>query len=158
MPTQPAAQDSGIAKIGPDQVSLVEGAIAIDALHRMPDWEVRELHPVPVYFQDAKYQLVQVRRAEPPFAVRYMLRPWPGTHITSSAIFWTYDEETVAEREADRRSRTFHEIIWCLLLPFYPFLGLLWSGTQQRLTRFGFVPRSITSISIFTSFCIAFFQ
>jgi len=35
---------------------------------------------------------------------------------------------------------------------------LLWSRTQQRLNRIGFIPRSITSISIFMVFCLIFGQ
>ena len=42
-----------------------------------------------------------------------------------------------------------------LLLPLYPVLGLLWAGTQQRLVRFGFVPRVITCVSLFTVFGVA---
>jgi hypothetical protein len=40
----------------------------------------------------------------------------------------------------------------------YPLLGLLWSGTQRRLTRFGFVPHAMSGISIFVTFCLAFGQ
>ena len=50
------------------------------------------------------------------------------------------------------------EAVRLCLLPFYPFLGLLWSGTQNLLARFGLVPRSLTSISIFTVFCFSFAQ
>ncbi len=44
------------------------------------------------------------------------------------------------------------------MFPFYPVLGLLWSGTQKRLTRFGFVPHALSGASIFTNFCLLFAQ
>jgi hypothetical protein len=44
------------------------------------------------------------------------------------------------------------------LMPFYPFLGLFWSGVQRRLSRFGFDPRSMTGISIFMVFAMIFAQ
>src|SRR5258708_1598418 len=140
------AKDSllGVLRVGPDQVSVVDNAIAIDARHRMPDWEVREFEAVPIFFQDKKYQLIQIRKVQAPFAARYILHPWPADHISNAKIFWTYDEETVAHREAHLRRRTFEEIVGACLMPIYPLLGLLWSGTQQRLARFGFIPRSIT--------------
>ena len=139
----------GVLPVGPDEVSVVDNAIAIDARHRMPDWEVREFEQVPIFFQDEKWLLVQVRKATPPFAVRYILHRWPEEHISSVKIFWTYDEETVAHREANLRQRTFEEVVRACLMPVFPVLGLFWSGTQNRLTRFGFIPRSITHASIY---------
>jgi hypothetical protein len=43
-------------------------------------------------------------------------------------------------------------------MPFYPLLGFLWSGTQRRLTRFGFAPHAISGISIFMGFSFLFAQ
>jgi hypothetical protein len=79
-----------------------------------------------------------------------VLQPWPEGYISNSKLFFTYDAEAVAEREADRRSRLFNEVGRACLLPLYPFLGLAWSGTQTRLMRFGFQPRLMTGVSIFT--------
>ena len=64
----------------------------------------------------------------------------------------------MAERDSSRRGEAFNSVVWVCLLPLYPFLGLLWSGTQQRLVRFGYVPRTITGLSIFTSFALVLVQ
>lgn len=148
----------GVLRVGPDEVSVVDNAIAIDARHRMPDWEVREFEQVPIFFQDEKWLLVHVRKPPPPFAVRYILHRWPAEHISSVKIFWTYDEETVAHREAHLRQRTFEEVVHAFMLPIYPVLGLLWSGTQHRLARFGFIPRSISYASIYMMFLFVYVQ
>jgi hypothetical protein len=145
-----------VLQIGPDRVAFEGENVVIEARHEMPDWEVRELNPAPVYFEDKKYFLIEKRRANPPFAVRYLLSPWPIDQTAGTKLFYTYDAEIVAEREANHRLGNRDEIVRLGLLPFYPFLGLLWSGTQQRLTRFGFIPRAITSASIFVVFILLF--
>src|SRR5262249_8905637 len=64
----------------------------------------------------------------------------------------------VAERDSSRRGEARDDLVRVYLLPFYPFLGLFWSGTQKRLVRFGFVPHTISGISIFTVFSLLFSQ
>jgi len=145
-----------VLQIGPDRVTFEANNVVIEAKHEMPDWEVREINPAPVYFEDKKFFLIEKRRANPPYAIRYLLSPWPEDQTAGTKLFYTYDAETVAEREANHRLGNRDEIVRLCLLPFYPFLGLLWSGTQQRLTRFGFVPRAITSASIFVVFSLLF--
>jgi len=147
-----------ILQIGPDHITVAGTEVVIEAKHEMIDWEVRELNPVPVYFEDKKYFLIEKRRANPPYAVRYLLSPWPAEQSAGTKLFYTYDAETVAEREAGHRLGNRDEVVRLGLLPLYPLLNLLWSGTQQRLTRFGFVPRAITSASIFAVFCLVFAQ
>jgi len=132
--------------------------VLIEAKHEMTDWEVRELNPAPIYFEDKKYFLIEKRRSDPPYIVRYLLSAWPADESAGTKLFFTYDAETVAEREANYRLGNRDEVVRLGLLPLYPLLGLLWSGTQQRLTRFGFVPRAITSASIFIVFCLLFAQ
>jgi len=143
-------------QIGPDRVTILGSEIVIEAKHDMPDWELRDLNPIPVYFEDRKYHLVEKRKAAAPYAVRYLLQPWPEGHVSNAKLFWTYDAEAVAERDANLRSGKVDDAVRIALLPFYPILGLLWSGTQQRLMRFGFVPHAITGASIFSGFCLAF--
>src|SRR6266481_2076597 len=147
-----------VLQIGPDRITVTGDEVAIEAKHEMPNWEVRELNPAPVYFEDKKYYLIEKRRANPPYAVRYLMAPWPADQSAGTKLFYTYDAETVAEREANHRLGNRDEVVRLGLLPLYPLLGLLWSGTQQRLTRFGFVPRTITSASIFIVFCLLFAQ
>jgi hypothetical protein len=147
-----------VLQIGPDRVTVQDYEVVIDARHPMPDWDVREINPVPIYFMDQKFYLVERRKGQAPFATRYVLKPWTEDQSTTSKLFHVYDEETVREREGNRRGEQGDETLRMLLLPFYPLLGLLWSGMQKRLTRFGFVPHSITGASVFTGFCLAFGQ
>ena len=144
-------------QIGPDRVIVTDDLVTIDAKHEMPDWKVRAYKVIPIYFENKKYYLTEKRQGQPPYAIRYLLKPWvDGTD--SAAIFQTYDAEAVVQRDSSRRNEAQGEVVRAFLLLFYPFLGLLWSRTQQRLNRFGFIPRSITSISIFMVFCLIFAQ
>src|SRR5262245_14022776 len=133
-----------VLKVGPDKVTVTEKEVIIEAKHPMTEWQVRDLNPIPIYFEDGKYFLVEVRKAAPPFAVRYLLHPWPEGNSSSAKQFYTYDAESVAERDSNRRSDNLDGIVRGCLLPFYPFLGMLWSGVQQRLIRYGFVPHLIS--------------
>src|SRR5438552_2151568 len=148
MAAPPQTNPRRVIQVGPDKVTVLGQEVLIETQRPMPDWQVRELNPVPVYFEDRKYLLVQKRKGRPPYAASYLLRPWPKGEVSSTTRFHTYDAQTVAEREAAWRSGQAAESLRLLLLPLYPFLGLLWSGTQNRLTRFGFVPRRLTRLSI----------
>jgi hypothetical protein len=143
-------------KVGPDRVLVSDKEIIIDARRAFVDWDVREINQVPVYFEDKKYYLVEKRKGEPPFGVRFVLLPWPEDLTTCAKGFHTYDEETVAAREGQHRGSQRDDLVRALLMPFYPLMGYLWSGTQRRLTRFGFAPHSLSGVSIFTSFSLLF--
>jgi hypothetical protein len=145
-------------KVGPDRVLITDKEVTIDAKHTFPDWDVREINQVPIYFEDKKYYLVEKRTAEPPFAVRFVLLPWPEDLTTCAKGFHAYDAETVAAREGQHRGSQCDDLTRAFLMPLYPILGFLWSGTQRRLTRFGFAPHSLSGVSIFTSFCFLFAQ
>jgi len=147
-------QESRVLRIGPDEVTVTESKIIVLARHEMPDWEVREFKVPPVYFEDRKYFLAAKNKAQPPFAFRYVLEPWTEGKFQPAAFFHTYDAEAVAARDAARRGSQLNEAVWVLLLPLYPVLGLLWARTQERLTRFGFVPRVMTCVSLFTVFAV----
>jgi hypothetical protein len=152
------AETGETTTIGPDRIHSAGSELTIDARHPMPDWDVREINHVPIYFADRKYCLIQKRTAQPPFAVRYVLALWPADLSSCAKGFHSYDAETVAAREALHRCSQFDELVHALLLPFYPLLGFLWSGTQKRLMRFGFMPHTVSGISIFTGFCLLFGQ
>jgi len=147
-----------VIQIGPDRVTIKDTEVIIDAKHKMPEWQVRELNPPPVYFEEKKYQLMHATKAEAPFQARYILKPWPEGQSSSSKLFYSYDVETVAERDGALRTGQAEGLARACLLPFYPFLGLLWSGVQRGLCRFGFAPHAITGISIFATFCFSFAQ
>jgi hypothetical protein len=157
-PEQVESKTVRIIRVGPDQVTISPDQVVIEAKNEMPDWQVREINYVPVYFEDKKYFLLEARRAERPYAMRYLLKPWPEGQHSSAKTFHSYDAEAVRERDGDLKSVNRMEGIRILLLPFYPFLGLFWSGVQRWLMRFGFMPRTLTSISIFTVFCGCFAQ
>jgi hypothetical protein len=148
MPEPRQTNPRRVIQVGPDRVTVIGEAVFIETQRPMADWQVRELNPVPIYFEDRKYLLVQKRKGRSPFAAEYLLRAWPEEHISNAIRFHTYDAETVAGREAAWRSGQAAEALRLLLLPLYPLLGLLWSRTQDRLTRFGFVPRRLTRLSI----------
>ncbi|HSU52662.1 MAG TPA: hypothetical protein VLT36_01235 [Candidatus Dormibacteraeota bacterium] len=156
--TEMTATASKVIQIGPDKVTIKHREVIIEAKHRMPEWQVRELNPPPVYFQDSKYHVVEASKAEAPYAVRYLLMPWPADLSSNSKLFYNYDIEAVNERESNLRGGQMDEVLRGCLMPFYPLLGLLWSKTQTRLTRFGFVPHAITGISVFVVFCLTFAQ
>ena len=147
-----------VYRVGPDQVTVTPEEVVIEAKHHMPDWEVLEFNVPPIYFEDRKYYLVHKGKAEAPFAVRYLLKPWPETGMNPAKFFHNYDAETVAQRDGSRRSGHRSELGYAFLLPLYPLLGLLWSGAQKGLSRFGFVPHAITGISTFTVFALLFGQ
>ena len=118
-----------VVQVGPDRVTVSEAELIIQAKRPMADWQVRELNPIPIYFEDRKFFLVEIRKSSPPFAVRYLLHPWPEGNVKCQA-FHSYDAESVAERDAARRQPAMR---WCL--PVQNSLSVLWSA-QQRLVRF----------------------
>jgi len=151
MPESPAANQQAI-RIGPDRVTITDTEVVIEAKHETDDWVVRTNNAPAIHFQEKKYILVEKGQAQPPYKIRYVLQPWPAGKIPNPKLFLTYGEDAVAERDSSRRGEILNSIVWVCLLPFFPFLGMLWSGTQQRLNRFGYIPRTITGFSIFTSF------
>jgi hypothetical protein len=140
-------------QVGPDRVIINEGEVIIDALHAMPDWQIREFCRIPIRFQNQRFYLAKREPGEKPYAARYRLAPWGDSGLTRSAELF-YDEQSVAERENDLKTDQHDAATRVILLLFYPFLGLLWSKTKEKLVRFGFVPRTITGISIMAAFCI----
>jgi hypothetical protein len=156
--TMAAAAAAKVIQVGPDRVTIKDNEVIIEAKHRMDEWKVREINPWPVYFNDQKYNLVQCCKGEKPYEAIYVLVPWPAGLTTTAKGFYTYDMEAVAERSAIRRSGQMDDAGKAFLLPLYPFLGLCWSGVQRRLSRFGFVPHTITGISIFIVFSLIFAQ
>ena len=85
------APSEKVVKIGPDRVTIKSDQVIIEAKHEMPDWSVRELNHVPLYFGEDKYYLVEKAKSRPPYAVRYTLLPWPVGQSTSAKGLYTYD-------------------------------------------------------------------
>jgi len=158
MTEQQETEHVKVIQVGPDRVIIKDHEVIIDAKHKMPEWQVRELNPPPVYFEEKKYQLIHATKGEAPYEARYVLVPWPSDLSSSAKIFYAYDAEAVAEREGTLRTGQAEGLARACLLPFYPFLGLVWSGVQKGLCRFGFAPHAISGISIFSVFCFSFAQ
>src|SRR5262245_59544696 len=133
MQDQSQTKPARVLQVGPDRVTITDGEVVIEARRPLPDWEVREHNIPPIFFEDKKYQLVQKTKAQPPFALRYVLQPWPEGQQANARLVLAYDAATVAERDAAHRGETASDNIRFFLMPFYPFLGMLWSGTQRKL-------------------------
>ena len=163
-PTETSSETSSetpsqrVIQIGPDQVTVTDRQVVIDAKHEMPEWTIGGARPAPIYFEEKRYLLVAKDPVKGRYAWRYVLHPWPDGKQSNPNLFFHYDADAVAEREGNRRGDAADSILGTMLLPFYPFLGSLWSGMQERLVRFGFIPRSLTGISIFINFCLFFAQ
>ena len=146
-------------QIGRDQVTITEGFVTIDSLHEMPDWQVREFQRLAIFVGDFKFFLRQRIQGHPPFAMRYLLERWPeDAHFDAAPLSYTYDEAYVNERDAEHIRQKHLDKLSGILTCFYPLLGFLWADTKQKLIPAGFVPRTITSISIFTSLCFVLLQ
>jgi len=157
--TAPAAPTAPkVISVGSDRVTLSNTEAVIEAKHPFPDWDIRETNHVPVYVEEKKYFLVQKRKTDAPFAIRYVLHPWPEYQATNAKSFHAYGLELVAERDASIRTGNLEDVGHAFLMPVYPVLGLFWSGVQNRLVRFGYVPHTITGASIFTVFSLFFGQ
>ena len=145
MPHEPSAV---MITVGSDRVWIRSEHLVIEAAEPM-DWPVREFCRVPIYFEARKYYLRSKTEAEAPFVVRYELCPWPGDLKDESTRSVLYDLEYVTERDEAAKWRRRFDAIHLLLLPFYPLLGLCWSGFKNRVLHpVGFEPRSITSASV----------
>jgi len=155
--TLPAVQPT-VIQVGPDRVTISANEAVIEAKHPLRDWDLREINHVPVYLQEKKYYLVEKRKAASPYAVRYLLKPWGEYQETNAKGFLSYDAETVSARDGHLRAGKVDDLGRAFLMPFYPVLGLLWSGVQKRLVRFGFVPHVITGVSVFLTFSLVFGQ
>ena len=135
-------------KIGSDKVDLQNERLIIHARETMA-WPIREFCRVPISIQGQKYYLRSRRPAERPFAMIYELWPWPVNMHEASNKEIVYDEAYVLERDMTEVKNRRHELLYWVLVPLYPFLGLCWSRFKDRVLRpWGFELKSITAASI----------
>jgi len=145
--------------VGKDQLTITGDYVIIDAAHEIDDWTVREFQRVPIFLGEFKFFLRQKTPGQRPFAMRYLLERWPDdAHFATAPVSFTYDEQFVAERDAEHGRLKRYENLGRGLMCLYPFLGFLWSGTKKKLVPAGFVPRSITGVSVFTCVCLLLLQ
>jgi hypothetical protein len=143
--------------VATDLVEITDDGLVIHARHPIPDWSIREFCRQPIFFAGQKYYLRSRQDGRAPFAVIYDLAPWPADVFEESGAKFVYDEEFVLQRDAEFGTERTRTIIWYLLLPLYPVLGLCWSRFKERvLWPLGFVPSAITSASIMLMFCVVF--
>src|SRR5258706_16147856 len=121
---QPPVKSETI-KVGPDQVTITPTQVLIDARHIMADWQVREYARIPIYFRDKKYFLRQKIAGQKPYAMRYILEPWPEDNREIPRSTLDYNEEVVAAREGAIRGSHFEDVGRAALLLFFPFVGML---------------------------------
>ncbi len=144
--------------VGPDRVTVSGGRVVIDARREFPDWQVREFARIPVHFEGQRYFLSARFDGAPPWRVRYVLDPWPANLGPGNGRFLVYDADAVAERDMEVRDRRANEAVHLSLLLVAPLMGFLWSGTKQRLARFGFIPRTVTGLSLLLTFGLLLLQ
>jgi len=121
-----------VIQVGGDEVRILPDHVQIHARHPIADWSVRDFCRHPIYFSGQKYYLRQRRAAMPPRAACYELVPWPADLHEESPVSFTYDEEFVARRDIEFRTEKQRTVLWHVLLPLYPFLGLCWSGFKEK--------------------------
>lgn len=145
--------------VGKDRLTIFEGFVVIDAANEMLDWQVREFQRTPIFLGDFKFFVRQKIKGERPFALRYLLERWPDdAQFDAAAFSYVYDEQFVAERDAEVARLERNERLGRILICFYPLLGFLWSGVKKKLVPAGFIPRSINGVSIFTCVCLMLLQ
>lgn len=131
-----------------DEVERAGDVVIIHAANPM-DWPVREFCKVPIWFEGRKYFLRTKRDGPTPPGMIYELQLWPENLHEASARGVIYDKDYVAERDRQARTNSRNSWLYLLLLPFYPVLGLFWSGFKRRMLEpIGFEQRSITNASI----------
>ena len=154
-----AAGNEQTLRVGKDHLTITEDQVIIDAAHDIPDWQVREFQRLPIFLGELKFFLRQRTPGRPPFAVRYVLERWPDdAGFDASLLSFTYDEQFVAERDAEHARNHRYDSLGKILICLYPLLGFLWAGTKKKLIPCGFVPRSITGVSIFSGICLLLLQ
>lgn len=142
-------------RVGPDKVRWFGESVIIHATREMPDWQVREFCKIPIYFDGRKYYLKRKLRLERPYAMSYELDPWPEDLHEESKLDITYDEQYVAWRDRLIQTDKWNDLGRALLLPFFPFLGFLWSRFKDhKLERFGLNPLSMTLASVLLEFAL----
>lgn len=138
--------------VGSDKVTYEGDRLIVHAAVPM-DWPVREFCKVPIFFLGRKYYVRAKRPDERPHAMVYELWPWPEDLHESSSQAVVYDAAYVANRDRTTATERKNDWSYLLLVPFYPFLGLCWSGFKTRmLSPMGFEPGSITKASVALTF------
>lgn len=116
------------------------------------DWPIREFCRMPIWFEGRKYYL-RAKHRDTSARHIYELWLWPNDLHHGSTQSVVYDRAYVAERDQLAVVTRRRSIAYYMLLPFYPFLGLLWSRCKNNvLVPAGFEVKSITSASIALTF------
>jgi hypothetical protein len=143
-----------LIRIGPDEVVIADDGVVVLSPADMR-WPVREFCRVPIWFRETRYYLRSKEFEATHQRYVYRLCHWPADHAQASSETIVYDDQYVAERDADSALTRNKERMRLFLLLFYPFLGMFWSDFKNRvLSPLGFASDSITRLSVFVSFNI----
>ena len=154
-----SAENQQTLWVGKDHLTIGDSFVVIDAAKEISDWQVRDFQRMPIFLGDFKFFLCQKLAAEKPFAVRYVLERWPeDANLSAAPISFTYDEQFVLERDAEHARGEKLETLGRVLICLYPLLGFLWANTKRKLIPAGFIPRSITGVSVFSCVCLMLLQ
>src|SRR4051812_5351289 len=124
--------------VGKDRLTIMDQFVVLDAARDIPDWQVREFQRVPIFLGEFKFFLREKAPGEAPFAMRYLLERWPdNAQFAAAAHSFIYDEQFVADRDADHGRNQKYEHLGRALICFYPLLGFLWSGIKKKLVPAG---------------------
>lgn len=151
-----AVDSEVITRIGPDEVVMSDEGVVILSPTDM-NWPIREFCRAPIWYREEKYYLHDKRFETARQLHLYDLRAWPADHTQASSEEIIYDRHYIEERDRDSADARMKNRLRRFLLPFYPLLGMLWSDYKNRvLVPIGFRPDSITRLSVFVSFNVAF--
>lgn len=141
-------------RIASDELYFRDGHAFIYAAHPL-DWPIREFSRVPILIRGERFYLRSKSPTRSDGRIVYELCPWPENVQGPSPAPVTYDEAYVCERDAAARFSKRTNLLWVILCPLYPMLGLLWSGFKNRhLIPLGFEPGSITHASVVMIFLL----
>lgn len=137
------------------EIWFYSGNVVVDSTTPLTDLVLCEFARPRIYFERHCYYVCQKSKSSStPVTYRYVLTPWPQNDeaATRKVIL---DEDYFLQLKADRLRDQRDNVAFKVLALFYPFLGFLWSPQKRVLSRIGFEPQAISSISIYVGFMVA---
>lgn len=137
------------------EIWFYAGNVVVDSQFPLADLVLCEFARPRIYFQRACYYVGQKSQSSStPVTYRYVLTPWPQNDEAATRKI-ILDEDYFLQLKADRIRNLRDNVAFKLLVLLYPFLGFLWSPQKRMLSRIGFEPQAISSISIYVGFMVA---
>jgi hypothetical protein len=144
-----------VERVGSDRVLEVAGGrVVVLSGADMAGWEVRAFRRAAIHFRGRRYCVALKERH--PRGFRYTLEPWPDEDAEIEGGVIEYDEHYVAARDGARRARAAASGVRAVLLPLYPFIGLLPGSLKRRLADgYGISEHLATAMSLWLEFVVA---